>query len=176
MTARHVVLVGLMGSGKSSVGRHLAETLGRPFVDTDLEVEKAEGRTITDIFRTSGEEAFRDAEEAILDRVLGEDRESVVATGGGVVLREANRSRLHNHCVVWLRAETDTLVERVERSRHERPLLGDDPRSRLESLAAERARLYLDVSDVAVDVDGRSVPVVVDLIAEAIRPITRLGA
>ncbi len=176
MTARHVVLIGLMGSGKSSVGRHLAEALGRPFVDTDLEVERAQGRTIADIFRNSGEEAFRVAEESVLARVLDESPASVVATGGGVVLREANRSRLNDHCVVWLRAQVDTLVERVERSRHERPLLGDDPRARLETLATDRAGLYLDVSDVAIDVDGRSLSGVVDLITEAIRPITRLGA
>lgn len=176
MTARHVVLIGLMGSGKSSVGRQLAEALRRPFVDTDQEVERALGRTIADIFRNSGEEAFRDAEESVLARVLDESPDSVVATGGGVVLREANRSRLNDHCVVWLRAQVGTLVERVERSRHERPLLGDDPRARLETLATERAALYLDLSDVAIDVDGRSLSGVVDLITEAIRPITRLGA
>ncbi|MDA0369973.1 MAG: shikimate kinase [Actinomycetota bacterium] len=173
MSPRHVVLVGLMGSGKSSVGRHLAEAIGRPFVDTDSEIERKARRSIAELFRTSGEESFRSLEEDVLEEVLASRSESVVATGGGSVLRSTTRQRLADHVVVWLRADVDTLVDRVERGRHERPLLGDDPRGRLEELDRQRSPLYDEVANIVVDVDHRAITAVVDSIVEAIHAMTR---
>ncbi len=161
-----------MGSGKSSVGRRLGEALQRPFVDTDAEVERREGRSIAQIFAEEGEGYFRDFESHLVADLLGERPASVIATGGGVVLRSDNRRHLQKHCVVWLRADVETLARRVERNRHERPLLGDDPLGRLSQLSSEREPLYAEVADILVDVDQRAVSELVDLITASMAPIT----
>lgn len=162
---QHVVLVGLMGSGKSTVGRSLAERLGRELLDTDALVEARAGRSIREIFAVDGEQAFRDLEGELLVEVLARPTPAVIATGGGVVLRDANRVALASAAarVVWLCAEPATLLDRVRNAPH-RPLLDHDPAGTLQRMAEERAPLYREVADLIVRVDGRSTHEVVEAV------------
>ena len=156
--ARHVVLVGMMGVGKSSVGRSLAAELGRPLLDSDEMIESEVGRTVREIWADDGEAAFRALEAATLERALAEEEPSVIAAAGGGVLSERNRDALRSadaH-VVWLLADVDVLLERVRAGGH-RPLLDDDPEGTLRRMYAERAALYQEVADAVVSVDHRSI-------------------
>ena len=164
MTTRHLVLVGLMGSGKSSVGRRVADRLKRPFVDTDTRIERRVGRTIREIFATDGEDAFRDLETGVLADVLSAPEPAVIATGGGIVTREQNRDLLATQQVVWLRGSVDTLSIRVASGSNRRPLLDGDVRGRLVALDETRRDLYRAVASEIVDVDDRSLDDVVDLV------------
>ncbi|HEX8804547.1 MAG TPA: shikimate kinase [Acidimicrobiales bacterium] len=151
---RHVVLVGLMGVGKSTVGRRLAKELERPFADADEQVELRAGRAIPAIFRAGGEEEFRRLETAVLADLLDRPDPLVVAAGGGVVAREDNRALLDGPAfVVWLRASAAFLVERTDPAH--RPLLASDPdpEGALARLLVERAPLYEAVADAVVDVE-----------------------
>jgi shikimate kinase len=152
---RPIVLVGLMGSGKSWVGRRLATDLERPFVDTDDEVERRAGKAIAAIFADDGEPAFRDLEREVLTDVLAADPPAVVATGGGIVLDARNRAALGGARVVFLHATPGTLANRVGED-GTRPLLGDDPLASLTRLAAERDELYRSVADRVVEVGHRT--------------------
>jgi shikimate kinase len=152
-----VVLVGLMGSGKTTVGRRLANELDRPFVDADDALEERAGRTIAEIFAADGEEAFRDLETEVLQELLARDDAPVIASGGGVVVREANRRLLTDNdevLVVWLNASPAFLASRIEQKAQKahRPLLAGDaaPREVLERLSAERGPLYEEVADLEV--------------------------
>lgn len=151
-----VVLVGLMGSGKTTVGRRLASRLERPFVDADEAAEATTGRTIAELFELRGEDGFRDVETDVLCTLLAGPEPVVVAAGGGVVLRPANRARLkaEDVTVVFLDAGPAFLASRIERKAH-RPLLAGDasPREVLERLHGERAELYADVADIVVPVE-----------------------
>ncbi len=162
---RSLVLVGLMGAGKSSIGRRLADTLGWPFVDSDDEIAAAAGCSIADIFSIHGEPIFRDLEARVITRLLqGEKR--VIATGGGAWMQPAIRAVIKEHATsVWLRADLDVLTRRVERRNH-RPLLETgDKRSILEKLMAERYPVYAE-ADVVVDSgDGPQERVVQQMIA-----------
>ena len=155
--AGHVVLVGMMGSGKTTVGRRIARKLELDFVDTDAELVESGGRSVAEWFSEVGEDGFRRAEAEVLARVLDAPRSAVVATGGGVVLAAENRQRLvePRHTVVWLRAGPAFLASRIERKaeRQERPLLADDPRASLERLDAERRDWYAEVADIVVDIE-----------------------
>lgn len=146
---RSIVLVGLMGAGKSTVGRRLAGRLGLIFKDADLEIEAAAGLTIPDIFAIYGEPGFRDGEERVIARLLRAGP-LVLATGGGAVLREATRARIAEFGVsVWLRADLDVLMRRV-RKRGSRPLLQTgDPEATMRGLMEVRHPIYA-VSDVVV--------------------------
>lgn len=170
MTA-HVVLVGLMGTGKTTVGRALATRLGRPFFDSDALVEHQTGRTVRELFDDGGEPAFRDLETEVLARALAVPEPSVIAAAGGVVIRPANRAALAraDAHVVWLQARPATLLARVSGAGH-RPLLDDDPAGVLERMAAERAAWYAEVADQALVVEGRSVD---DLVAEIVASLER---
>lgn len=161
----HLVLVGLMGVGKSTVGRRVAAALHRPFLDSDEIVEAATGRTVREIWLTDGEAAFRVFETAALVDTLASAVPSVIAAAGGVVLADANRHALRasEALVIWLRADPAVLAERSTRGDH-RPLLDGDPASTLQIMATERAELYEDVADVVVDVGARSVDQVVDAV------------
>ncbi|HEY0271190.1 MAG TPA: shikimate kinase [Sphingomonas sp.] len=139
---RPIVLVGLMGAGKSTVGRRLAARLRLPFADADQEIEQAAGLSISEIFARFGEEAFRDGERRVIARLIdGQPR--VVATGGGAFMNDETRALILDHATaVWLDADIDVLVERVRR-RNDRPLLaGRDPRAALVELAARRNPVY----------------------------------
>lgn len=149
--ARSVVLIGLMGAGKTSVGRRLAARLGAPFVDSDDEVVAAAGMSIADIFETMGEDAFRNGERRVIGRLL-ERGPQVVATGGGAWMNAETRAaiRARGATVVWLRAALDTLLERVGR-KGGRPLLArGDPREILAELMERRHPVYAE-ADVTVD-------------------------
>lgn len=148
-----VVLVGMSGAGKSTVGRRLAARLGRPFVDADDELVRRSGRTVREWFAAEGEAGFRTAEAALLAELLAAPGPAVIAAGGGVVVRRENREALHERAtVVYLRARTPFLVSRLNRKPH-RPLLDDDPVATLDRLLAERSALYEEVADLVVDVE-----------------------
>ena len=148
----NIILIGYMGSGKSSVGRRLAQQLGWEFVDTDQMVEDAESLSIAEIFSIAGERAFRDCEEQALASLEGR-RHLVVATGGGIIIRPGNRALLARlGKVVWLDGDPDILFERAVRS-GKRPLLkGEDPRTKFDEMLALRRPAYESVFDLRMDV------------------------
>lgn len=139
---RPIVLVGLMGVGKSTVGRRLARRLGIPFVDSDEEIEAAADHEIREIFDRFGEASFRDGERRVLRRLIaGEPK--VIATGGGAFMDAETRALILDRCIaVWLEAEVETLAERVARRRHRPLLVGKDPLSLLRDLAEVRNPVY----------------------------------
>jgi shikimate kinase len=166
-TGPHVVLVGLMGTGKSTVGQLLADRWGWPLVDSDAQVEARTGRTVREIFETDGEPAFRRLEAEALAAALEGAAPSVIAAAGGVVLDPANRARLRaSGTVVWLTGDPDVLAARATAPGGDhRPLLEGDPDETMRRLAAERAPLYAEVADHTVAVDTRSAAEVADAIA-----------
>jgi len=138
----NLYLVGMMGAGKSAVGRPLARALGYRFIDADTSLEQAAGCPIPEIFAEAGEEGFRALESAVLDQLAGW-HSLVVATGGGVVTRPVNWGHLHQGVVIWLDAPEAVLLARLEADPTPRPLLADaDPAGRLSQLLAERRPLY----------------------------------
>ncbi|MBN8553286.1 MAG: shikimate kinase [Caulobacterales bacterium] len=149
ITGRTIALVGLMGVGKSSVGRRLALALSMPFVDADTEIEVAARRSVADIFSDLGEAEFRSGEHRVIRRIV-EGPPTVLATGGGAFVHDGTRALLKSKAVtVWLQADLDVLVERATR-RDTRPLLrGQDPREVLARLAEARYPLYAE-ADVHV--------------------------
>ncbi len=149
-----IVLVGMMGAGKSAVGRRLARRLDWELFDSDRQVEAMTGRTVPEIWRSDGEAAFRLLERQVLADALASSTPKVVAAAGGVVLDEGNRNLLHDHRpVVWLRAPVETLIARVRKGEG-RPLLAGDPAGAMRRLDAERRPLYQQVADLVVDVDN----------------------
>ncbi len=147
-----IALIGLSGSGKSTVARLLAARLGWRLCDTDALVEQMAGRTIPAIFADEGEAAFREQETMALTAALAEPH-TIVATGGGIVLRDVNRALLKEKAfVVWLDAPTDVLIARLRTHDEERPLLaGDNPAARLEMLRTQRAALYRETARLTID-------------------------
>jgi shikimate kinase len=152
------------GCGKSTVGRHLARQLGWRFVDSDHEIEQRIGGTIRAFFEQHGEGAFRDLEEDVIASLVNAGP-MVLATGGGVVLREANRAALKGHCqVVYLRSTPEELFRRL-RHDTQRPLLQvKDPLRRLRELFRERDPLYRDAADYIIETGRPSVPTLVNMI------------
>jgi shikimate kinase len=160
----HVVLVGMMATGKSSAGRRVAETLGRPLIDSDDQIEELTERTVRQIWRDDGEPAFRRLESEVLEEALATSAEAVIAAAGGVVLDPSNRERLRaaDARVVWLRARPDTLYERIrDAGDGHRPLLDDDPEGTLGRMCDERGSLYEEVATDVIDVDDLSLDEVV---------------
>ena len=139
---RLIVLVGMMGAGKSTIGRRLAARLNLPFVDADTEIEAAAGMTIPEIFEVHGEQHFRDGEARVIARLL-DSGPGVLATGGGSFMREETRRRIGDKAVsIWLKADTDVIMKRVKR-RTDRPLLQTaDPVATVNRLLAEREPVY----------------------------------
>ena len=170
-TCDHLVLVGLMGVGKTTVGTRLSEILGWRLVDSDAEVEARTGRTVREIFDHDGERAFRLLETEALRDALDAPGPTIVAAAGGVVLAEENRRLLErpNVEVVWLRADPATLVSRAMTGDH-RPLLAHDPAGVLAQMAVDREPLYRAVADVVVDVEGKSPGHVADEVLKVTRP------
>lgn len=151
----NIYLVGPMGAGKSTIGRHLAELLGKEFKDTDHEIENRTGASIPLIFEIEGETGFRKRESAMLTE-LGSEDNLVLATGGGIVLAEENRRVLRQQgFVVYLFAKVDVLYQRTRRDRN-RPLLNEgDRRKKLEEIMLTRDPLYREVADLVIETDKR---------------------
>jgi shikimate kinase len=162
-----VVLVGMMGAGKTSVGRRLAGMLGVPFRDADVEIETAAGCTINEIFERFGEPAFRSGERKVIARLLT-DSPHVLAAGGGAFVDEETRQRIKQQAVsVWLRAPLDLLIQRVLR-KDTRPLLrNSDSRATLERLLREREPIYAQ-ADIVIESDEGPHDVVVKRIIGAL--------
>ena len=176
--SRSVVLVGLMGAGKTSIGRRLAQRLGLPFVDSDHEIETAAGCTIETIFEMYGERAFRDCERRVIGRLLEEPLQ-VIATGGGAFMDTETRSTVKARGVsVWLRADLELLLHRVSR-RANRPLLKrGDPKEVLAGLMAQRYPVYAE-ADVTVDTRDAPPDITVDAVIAALQglvPADQAGA
>lgn len=168
-SGRKIVLIGMMGVGKSSAGRRAAEALGLAFVDLDRRIERSTGRTIREIFESDGEQEFRELEEAALREVLGDPEPMLIAAGGGIVVRAANRRLLAGaDDVVWLRADPSVLARRVRAGRDHRPLVDGDPVERLSRLAAEREESYREVATATIDVGDRSLEDVVTSVVDVI--------
>lgn len=168
----NLYLVGMMGSGKSTAGRHLAALLGYRFLDADQSIEQVAGRTIPAIFASEGEAGFRDLEAAVLNQIASW-HSLVVATGGGVVTRPENWGQLRQGVVIWLDAPDALLLERLSADPTPRPLLqADDPAARLAALMAERRPLYAQ-ADLHIVQDGRSPEQVAAQILEALPSILK---
>lgn len=148
---RNIFLVGMMGAGKTTVGRALAKKLNKRFIDSDHEIEARTGASISLIFEIEGEAGFRQREaEVIAD--LAAQKDIVLATGGGAVLRPENRACLKSHgTVIYLRASVASVLQRTSHDKS-RPLLQtDDPRKRIEELIKQREPLYTEVADIVID-------------------------
>jgi shikimate kinase len=164
---RSIVLIGLMGAGKTAVGRRLANWLDLPFTDADSEIEEAAGQTITEIFAEHGEAYFRDGERKVIARLL-EGGPQVLATGGGAYMNPKTRAAIKAHGIsVWLKADLRVLLKRVARRDH-RPLLAvGNPETVMKKLMAERGPIYAEAD---VTVESRDVPhdVIVGAVLDAL--------
>lgn len=163
-----IFLVGMMGVGKTTVGRLLAERLGREYVDSDAQVTANTGKSVPEIFAESGEAAFRAEEKRALVEAASSGVPAVVSVAGGAVLDPGNRALLKSSgTVVWLRASVATMARRVGGGEG-RPLLGDDPAAALAALYPLRQPLYEELADVVVDVDDVHPEAVVESIVAAL--------
>ena len=164
-----IVLVGMMGAGKTTVGRALAARSGLDFVDTDDLVSVSAGCSIRELFERHGEAHFRRVEASVLEETMGAITSGVIGCGGGIVTVEPNRRLLKDAraTVVWLRATPASLAGRLGGGT-DRPLLDGDAVTTLNALTAERSAWYAEVADVVVDVDDRSIDQIVDEILEAV--------
>src|SRR5215472_6366260 len=168
MIVRTVALVGMMGAGKSALGRRLAQKLDVTFKDADTEIETAAGCSISEIFARYGEPAFRDGERRVIARLL-EDAPHILATGGGAFIDPDTRTRIQAKAIsVWLKAPVELLLARTQR-RDTRPLLRDgDPRETIERLVAEREPTY-GLADLTIDSEDGPHHLAVQRILEALR-------
>jgi len=164
----NIFLVGLMGAGKTTVGKVLAKHLGKTFYDSDHEIESRTGVNIPLIFELEGESGFRRRETSIIEE-LTQMQDVVLATGGGAVLSKQNREALSQHgTVIYLRANVAELWLRTRNDKH-RPLLQtENPRAKLEQLFAERDPLYRKIADIIADTGGQSVAAIVHHLEEAL--------
>jgi shikimate kinase len=162
-----VVLVGMMGAGKTTVGRRLAPRLGLPFFDADSEIEKAAGMSVSELFEAHGEKSFREGEARVIKRLL-DGPPHVLATGGGAVISTQTRAAIRERALsIWVRADVETLARRATR-RDTRPLLRTgDPVETLRHLAAEREAYYAE-ADIHVDSQPGPHALTVDLIVSLI--------
>ena len=166
---RPVVLVGLMGVGKSTVGRRLAAILGTDFIDVDEEIERAANRTISEIFETHGEAYFRDGERRVIARLL-KTGPQVLALGGGAFVDAATRAEVLDKAVsIWLNVPVDELVERVKRKPGKRPLLENtDVHEKVTTLMREREPLYAE-ADIRADISGKSHDAAINRLVDLLR-------
>lgn len=161
-----IVLIGLMGAGKTTIGRYLAGTLALEFIDSDRAIEEKAGITVPEIFERDGEELFRRAEVNTIKEILERGTPVVLATGGGAYMNEATRDIIKERAIcIWLNAKLETLVERVEHNNN-RPLLQNiDKREKLKSLMDERYPVYQQ-ADIVVDTDSNSRTIITAKILE----------
>ena len=161
-----ITLIGMPGCGKSTIGRQLARLRQLPFLDTDHEIERFLGCSIREFFDREGEPAFRDVEERVIGETLADPQARVIATGGGSVLRPANRAAMKAHTiVVYLHTQPEDLARRLSRDT-QRPLLQvADPRQRLRDLYAVRDPIYREVADIIIDTAHKSAAMLVNLIS-----------
>lgn len=153
MTPRRVLLIGMMGVGKSTVGHFVAERLSWPYLDTDDEIARSTGFTVPEMWKARGEAAFRAEEARVLREAVTSDGPAVISVAGGAILDPDNRRRVRSAgMVVWLRAELSTLASRVGAGEG-RPLLEGDPLGALSQLYAKRYPIYADLAEVVLDVD-----------------------
>jgi shikimate kinase len=166
---QNIFLIGLMGAGKTTIGRQIASELSLDFYDSDHEIEKRTGVSITHIFDIEGEVGFRKRETAVLDE-LTEKKGIVLATGGGAILKPENRQFLMSRgTTIYLYADIETLVERTAKDRN-RPLLQtDDPRAKLQELLDIRDPLYRETADIIIDTGKDSVRLALKEIMEALQ-------
>ncbi|HAX91435.1 MAG TPA: shikimate kinase, partial [Rhodospirillaceae bacterium] len=160
-------LIGMPGAGKSTIGRRLAATLGLPFTDSDTEIEAAAGMSVSQIFETLGEPAFREGERKVIARLLQEERR-VLSTGGGAFMNETTRTLIKKDGIsIWLKADLDILLERTSRT-DDRPLLKKgDPKTILQNLMASREPVYA-LADVTVQTDDRPIDSTIENILAAL--------
>ena len=166
----HIALIGLMGTGKSTVGRRLAKRINYGFFDTDDELQLSSARSVRDIFANDGEEVFRDLEAQTLSDAYARVDPLVIAVAGGGVLRQSNRLLIsHMTHRIWLTADVDLITRRVSaralKKQGHRPLLDDDPRARLAQLYKERSSVYASLATSTVDVTDLKINEVVDALA-----------
>ena len=169
-----IALVGLMGVGKTTIGRRLAEAFALPFVDADEEIEKAAGQPIADIFSNYGEQGFRDGEQRVIARLLDAPAQ-ILATGGGALTHPLTRERLKSKAItVWLKTDLNVLARRVANKPH-RPLLKDrEPLDVLAEQAQKRYPLY-EIADIVVDTGDQPHARAVDMVIEALRVHVETG-
>lgn len=169
MSHENIYLIGLMGAGKTTIGKQLAKALGLPFYDSDKAIEESTGVDIPTIFEFEGEEGFRDREQKMLQK-LTQLKGIVLATGGGAILRENNRNLLkENGFVVYLQCSVDRIMERTRRDT-QRPLLRtDNPRERLQHLSEQRQALYVSCANFKIDTGIIKSKTVVSRILEEFR-------
>lgn len=172
LSEKSLVLVGLMGAGKSAIGRRIAARLDVPFLDADNEIEAAAGKTISDIFAEDGEAYFRDREEKIIERLMLSGP-IVLATGGGAFMSNVTQENIRQHGIsVWLKAELDILMERVGRRDH-RPLLKkENPRQIMQNLIDTRYPVYA-LSDITIESRNVTHEVIVQEIICAVADFSR---
>lgn len=170
MEKRNIVLIGFMGSGKTTVGIKLSYRLRRVVEDTDKLIEKKAGRSIADIFASEGENCFRNMETQLLKELSGAGREKIFSVGGGTPVREENRPLLKKlGLVVYLRIRPETVYERLKGDTA-RPLLqGENPQEKIKTLMDARKSAYESCADVIIDVDGKDSIQIVDIIEEYIQ-------
>lgn len=170
---RHIVLVGMTASGKTSVANEIARRLHIASLDTDDMVQRHDGRSVREIFAQDGEVVFRQLETRALNDALSERKPTVIAVAAGAVTVEANRDRLADAGrrgradIVWLRCEVSALVSRVEAEGH-RPLLDDDAAGTLQQMASTRTPLYQSVATHSIDTRGHDIAEVADLIIDLV--------
>lgn len=166
----NVILIGFMGSGKSTAGISLSYRLQSPLCDTDKMIERREKKSIAEIFAGQGEGYFREKETELLQSLKGKRTRQVFSVGGGTPLRAQNRKLLRElGTVVWLKASAETVYERL-RGDTTRPLLqGEDPMGKIRALLREREERYAEAADIAVETDGKKTAQIVDEIVAALR-------
>jgi len=161
----HIVLVGMMGVGKSTLAKRIGRALHRPVLDTDAEIVARAGRSIPEIFANDGEAVFRDLEVSVLADLLARPEPAVIAAAGGIVLRPENRAALAAAgTVIWLHAPVEVLVDRVANGTH-RPALAEDAEGTLREMERSREALYAEVADLSISTSQRFDSVVEEILA-----------
>lgn len=163
----HIILIGFMGAGKTSIGKRLAKRSGLTFADTDELIEARQQEKISDIFARHGEPYFRDLETEILRELLREEKRLVISVGGGLPVRRENREYLRRlGTVIYLKAQADTLAARLKGDTTRPMLAGGDLREKIKTLMQQREELYLEAAELEISTDKKSISAIVKEIEE----------